>query len=75
MPGSGRIKALYSSSPAAVSGTLKRGEDCLEVNLNFGQENKGRRILVQAKSPKIAIFRLEESDEQAGREIELELKG
>lgn len=74
VPGSGKIKALYSANPAAVDGTLRRGAGCLEATLNFGAHNKGKKILVQAKSPSIACFALQGGEGEVLEEMCLELR-
>lgn len=59
----GKCKVLYSQSPMAIEGSLER-ERCTEETIDFGTENFGKIIMIQAISPYEAVLALS-SDGQA----------
>lgn len=58
----GKCKFLYSLSPLAIEGKVRRGEHCIENTIDWGTENAGKIIVVQATTPDSVTFALK--DEQ-----------
>lgn len=58
----GKCKFLYSLSPLAIEGRIRRGKHCIENTIDWGTENAGKIIVVQATTPDSVTFALK--DEQ-----------
>lgn len=71
---SGACLFLYTQSTKGDAGTARRGEDCFEEEINFGEGHKGKMIVLKPKTPSSVIFALKDDKGEISMEQEITLE-
>lgn len=71
---SGACLFLYTQSTKGDAGTARRGEECFEEELNFGEGHKGKMIVLKPGTPSSVIFALRDDKGEISMEQEIALE-